>query len=79
MYHGWEKYLGFQRGGWQSLTRVRIKPTQLVGKYGHVVFKLNYWGPTGNNRDCRVDVARWDGKVAPPSGPPSGPPAGGRR
>jgi complex iron-sulfur molybdoenzyme family reductase subunit alpha len=63
MYHGWEKYLGFQHGGWQSLTRVRIKPTQLVGGYGHVAFKLNYWGPTGNNRDCRVEVARWDGPV----------------
>jgi len=72
MYHGWEKYLGFQHGGWQSLTRVRINPTQLVGKYGHVNFRLNYWGPTGNNRDCRVDVARWDGPVTPPSGAAAG-------
>ena len=58
MYHGWEKYLGFQQGGWQSLTYIKIKPTQLVGKYGHVVFRLNYWGPTGNNRDTRVEVEK---------------------
>ena len=63
MYHGWERYLGFLEGGWQSLMKVRLKPTQLIGGYGHVVFKLNYWGPTGNNRDCRVDVAPWRGQV----------------
>lgn len=64
MYHGWEKFLGFQQGGWQSLTYIKIKPTQLIGGYGHLNFKLNYWGPTGNNRDIKVDVARYDGPVA---------------
>jgi len=64
MYHGWEKYLGFQQGGWQSLTYIKIKPTQLIGKYGHVNFKLNYWGPTGNNRDVKVEVEKYRGKVA---------------
>ncbi len=63
MYHGWEKFLGFQNGGWQSLTYIKIKPTQLIGKYGHLNFKLNYWGPTGNNRDIRVEVARYDGPI----------------
>jgi complex iron-sulfur molybdoenzyme family reductase subunit alpha len=58
MYHGWEKFLGFQKGGWQSLTYIKIKPTQLVGKYGHVNFRLNYWGPTGNNRDVKVEVEK---------------------
>jgi complex iron-sulfur molybdoenzyme family reductase subunit alpha len=58
MYHGWEKYLGFQQGGWQSLTYIKIKPTQLIGKYGHVNFRLNYWGPTGNNRDVKVEVSK---------------------
>jgi complex iron-sulfur molybdoenzyme family reductase subunit alpha len=64
MYHGWEKYLGFQQGGWQSLTYIKIKPTQLIGGYGHLNFKLNYWGPTGNNRDIKVDVARYNGPIA---------------
>ena len=58
MYHGWEKYLGFQQGGWQSLTYIKIKPTQLIGKYGHVNFRLNYWGPTGNNRDIKVEIEK---------------------
>jgi len=64
LYHGWEKYLGFQKGGWQSLTYVKIKPTQLIGKYGHLNFKLNYWGPTGNNRDITVEVERYTGPIA---------------
>lgn len=61
MYHGWEKYLGFAEGGWQSLTYIKIKPTQLVGKYGHIDFKLNYWGPTGNNRDVKVQIEKYAG------------------
>lgn len=65
MYHGWERFLGFQQGGWQSLTYIKINPTQLVGKYGHLNFKLNYWGPTGNNRDVRVNVEKYTGPVAP--------------
>jgi complex iron-sulfur molybdoenzyme family reductase subunit alpha len=61
MYHGWEKFLGFGEGGWQSLTYIKIKPTQLIGKYGHVEFKLNHWGPTGNNRDIKVEIEKFKG------------------
>lgn len=61
MYHGWEKFLGFGEGGWQSLTYIKIKPTQLVGQYGHINFKLNYWGPTGNNRDIKVEIEKFKG------------------
>jgi complex iron-sulfur molybdoenzyme family reductase subunit alpha len=61
MYHGWEQFLGFGEGGWQSLTYIKIKPTQLVGNYGHVAFKLNYWGPTGNNRDIKVQIEKFKG------------------
>lgn len=64
MYHGWERFLGFQQGGWQSLTYIKINPTQLVGKYGHLNFKLNYWGPTGNNRDIRLNIEKYAGPVA---------------
>ena len=64
MYHGWEKYLGFQEGGWQSLTYIKIKPTQLIGGYGHLNFRLNYWGPTGNNRDIKVELVKYTGPVA---------------
>jgi complex iron-sulfur molybdoenzyme family reductase subunit alpha len=62
MYHGWEKFLGFGEGGWQSLTYIKIKPTQLVGKYGQLTFKLNYWGPTGNNRDIKVEIEKFTGE-----------------
>jgi complex iron-sulfur molybdoenzyme family reductase subunit alpha len=65
MYHGWEKFLGFQQGGWQSLTYIKIKPTQLIGNYGHVKFRLNYWGPTGNNRDIKVEVEKASVKQRP--------------
>ncbi|MDO8302847.1 MAG: molybdopterin dinucleotide binding domain-containing protein, partial [Sedimentisphaerales bacterium] len=63
MYHGWERYLGFQGGGWQSLTYIKIKPTQLIGHYGHLNFKLNYWGPTGNNRDIKVQIEKYTGPI----------------
>jgi len=63
MYHGWERFLGFQQGGWQSLTYIKMKPTQLVGKYGQLNFKLNYWGPTGNNRDIRVNMEKYTGPI----------------
>jgi complex iron-sulfur molybdoenzyme family reductase subunit alpha len=65
MYHGWEKFLGFASGGWQSLTYIKIKPTQLIGGYGHLNFKLNYWGPTGNNRDVKVQIEKFKG--SPPA------------
>lgn len=59
MYHGWEKYT--LRAGWQSPTTIRIKPTQLIGQYGHVNFRLNYWGPTGNQKDTRVEITAYTG------------------
>lgn len=59
MYHGWECYT--LKGGFQSPTTIRIKPTQLIGKYGHVNFRLNYWGPTGNQKDTRVEIGKYFG------------------
>lgn len=55
MYHGWERYT--MNDGWQSPTNIRIKPTQLVN-YGHLKFRLNYWGPTGNQKDTRVELRK---------------------
>ncbi|MDT3697832.1 MAG: molybdopterin-dependent oxidoreductase [Thermincola sp.] len=58
VYHGWERYtFGEGSGNWQAVTTVRVKPTQEVN-YGHLKFKLNYWGPTGNNRDTLLDVKK---------------------
>ncbi len=75
MYHGWESYMLKNalnipfKNGWQSPCTVRIKPTQLIGKYGHVNFRLNYWGPTGNQKDTRVQVRRYRGPVGTPVNP----------
>ncbi|MEV0678769.1 nitrate reductase subunit alpha [Actinosynnema sp. NPDC050436] len=47
-----------RRGGiHNSLTRLQIKPTHLIGGYGQLSFALNYYGPTGNQRD-EVTVLR---------------------
>jgi nitrate reductase / nitrite oxidoreductase, alpha subunit len=41
-----------RRGGMHnSLTRLLVKPTHLIGGYGQLSFAFNYLGPTGNQRD----------------------------
>ncbi|MBW4718545.1 nitrate reductase subunit alpha [Saccharothrix obliqua] len=65
MYHAQERTVNVpksettgKRGGiHNSLTRLQIKPTHLVGGYGQLSFALNYYGPTGNQRD-EVTVLR---------------------
>ncbi|WHT16496.1 nitrate reductase subunit alpha [Crossiella sp. CA-258035] len=65
MYHAQERTVNVpksettgRRGGiHNSLTRVQIKPTHLIGGYGQLSFALNYYGPTGNQRD-EVTVLR---------------------
>ncbi len=47
-----------RRGGiHNSLTRILVKPTHLIGGYGQLSFAFNYLGPTGNQRD-EVTVIR---------------------
>ncbi|MGI5472786.1 nitrate reductase subunit alpha [Streptomyces sp. CA-132043] len=47
-----------RRGGTHnSLTRVLLKPTHLIGGYAQLTFAFNYFGPTGNQRD-EVTVIR---------------------
>jgi nitrate reductase alpha subunit len=48
---------GLRGGVHNSLTRLMIKPTHLVGGYGQLSFAFNYLGPTGNQRD-EVTVIR---------------------
>jgi nitrate reductase alpha subunit len=49
---------GKRAGGHNSLTRVRLKPTLMVGGYGQFTYHFNYWGPTGVNRDTHVLVRK---------------------
>jgi nitrate reductase / nitrite oxidoreductase, alpha subunit len=59
MYHAKDRHLmtpkseisGWHGGGDNSLTRVVIKPTHLIGGYAQLSFGFNYYGPTGNQRD----------------------------
>ncbi|MEV0522104.1 nitrate reductase subunit alpha [Streptomyces sp. NPDC050439] len=47
-----------KRGGiHNSLTRIMLKPTHLVGGYAQLTWAFNYLGPTGNQRD-EVTVIR---------------------
>jgi nitrate reductase alpha subunit len=71
LYHSPERTIAVPRspsrgnrraGGHNSLTRVRLKPTLMLGGYGQFTFALNYWGPTGNNRDSFVRVSRLEGE-----------------
>jgi nitrate reductase / nitrite oxidoreductase, alpha subunit len=59
MYHAKDRHLmvpkseisGWHGGGDNSLTRLVIKPTHMIGGYAQLSFGFNYYGPTGNQRD----------------------------
>jgi len=53
---------GRRAGGHNSLTRTRLKPVLMMGGYGQFTFHLNYWGPTGVNRDAHVMVRKLEGE-----------------
>ncbi|MEU1810701.1 nitrate reductase subunit alpha [Micromonospora aurantiaca (nom. illeg.)] len=65
MYHAQERVIDVpkaevngRRGGiHNSLTRLLVKPTHLIGGYAQLTFAFNYLGPTGNQRD-EVTVIR---------------------
>src|SRR5690606_30902806 len=59
MYHAQDRVLDVpltetdgKRGGiHNSLTRLLIKPTHLIGGYAQFTYAFNYIGPTGSQRD----------------------------
>jgi nitrate reductase alpha subunit len=51
--------LSGKRGGvHNSLTRLLLKPTHLVGGYAQFTYAFNYYGPTGNQRDEVTTIRR---------------------
>jgi complex iron-sulfur molybdoenzyme family reductase subunit alpha len=66
MWHTPELYMDLIEGSTQSVLPVRINPTSLVGNYGHLVFRPNYYGPGGVQRDARVEVKRYIGATPMP-------------
>ena len=59
MYHSQDRLIDVpltetngRRGGiHNSMTRILIKPSHIIGAYAQLSFAFNYLGPTGNNRD----------------------------
>jgi nitrate reductase alpha subunit len=48
-----------RRGGvHNSLTRLLVKPTHLIGGYAQLSYAFNYLGPTGNQRDIVTTIRR---------------------
>ena len=48
-----------RRGGiHNSVTRLLVKPTHLIGAYGQLSYAFNYLGPTGNQRDMVATVRK---------------------
>jgi nitrate reductase alpha subunit len=48
-----------RRGGiHNSVTRLLVKPTHLIGGYAQLTYAFNYLGPTGNQRDMVATVRR---------------------
>lgn len=66
MWHTPELYMDLIEGSSQSVLPIRIAPTHLVGNYGHLVFRPNYYGPGGTQRDARVEVKRYTGATPMP-------------
>ena len=70
MYHAQERLintpgskLSGQRGGTHnSVTRIMVKPTHMIGGYAQLSYGFNYFGPVGSQRD-EVIVVRKAGEV----------------
>ncbi len=53
-----------RRGGiHNSVTRLLVKPTHLIGGYAQLSYAFNYLGPTGNQRDMVTTIRRRDQEV----------------
>jgi nitrate reductase / nitrite oxidoreductase, alpha subunit len=71
MYHSQDRHvnvplteLSGTRGGTDnSVTRISIKPTHLIGGYAQLSWGFNYYGPTGPQRDEVVVVRKMRGEV----------------
>ncbi|MBK7251848.1 MAG: nitrate reductase subunit alpha [Gammaproteobacteria bacterium] len=68
MYHAQERIIntpgseitGTRGGIHNSVTRVVVKPTHMIGGYAQFAYGLNYYGTVGTNRDELVIVRKMD-------------------
>lgn len=49
---------GLRGGTNNAVTKILMKPSHLIGGYGQLSYSLNYYGPTGNQRDHVVVIRR---------------------
>jgi nitrate reductase alpha subunit len=71
MYHAKDRHLGTprtellgNRGGTDnSVTRIVMKPSHMIGGYAQLSYGFNYYGPTGSQRDEVVLVRKREGEV----------------
>jgi nitrate reductase / nitrite oxidoreductase, alpha subunit len=71
MYHAKDRHLGTprtellgNRGGTDnSVTRIAMKPSHMIGGYAQLSYGFNYYGPTGSQRDEVVLVRRRESEV----------------
>jgi nitrate reductase alpha subunit len=65
MYHAQDRHVnvpisettGTRGGTHNSVTRIQMKPTHMIGGYAQLAYGFNYYGPTGSQRD-EVTVIR---------------------
>ncbi|MFC3040628.1 nitrate reductase subunit alpha [Virgibacillus xinjiangensis] len=66
MYHAQDRTLGVpgtsinkKRGGTHnSVTRISLKPTHMIGGYSQLSYGFNYYGPTGHQRDTMAVIRK---------------------
>lgn len=66
MYHAQDRHINVpgtkltnNRGGTHnSPTKIRVKPTHMIGGYAQLSYGFNYYGPTGNQRDLNVIIRK---------------------
>ena len=85
MYHAQEKLVNTvgseitgQRGGvHNSITRINMKPTHMIGGYAQLAYGFNYYGTVGANRDefvvvRKMNTVNWFDKAADDTASTSG-------
>jgi nitrate reductase alpha subunit len=74
MYHAKDRHLqtprtellGNRGGTDNSVTRIAMKPSHMIGGYAQLSYGFNYYGPTGSQRDEVVIVRRREAEVVFP-------------
>jgi nitrate reductase alpha subunit len=66
MYHAQERTVNVRRsrisgepaGSHNGVTKLHLKPTQMIGGYAQLSYEFNYYGPIGAQRDTFVVVRK---------------------